>query len=52
MAKRNNLMKEFYFFIKENKKYWMTPIILVLILMIGIVFLGGTTAAPFIYTLF
>jgi len=39
-------------FMACNKKWWLTPIILVLMLVGILVVLGGTGAAPFIYTLF
>jgi len=49
---RYGLLKEFLDFLLYNKKWWLAPIIIVL-LMVGIlVLLGGTVAAPFIYTLF
>ena len=52
MANRVSLIKEFWQFIKENKKWWLVPVILViLILSIGI-FFSGSPVAPFIYTLF
>ncbi len=43
---------EFWEFLCENKKFWLIPIIIVLLLFGLLVFLGGTGAAPFIYTLF
>lgn len=43
---------EFADFLLHNKKWWLTPIILVLALVGVLVVLGGTGAAPFIYTLF
>ena len=43
---------EFRDFLKHNKKWWLTPIILILLLVGLLVILGGTAAAPFIYTLF
>jgi len=49
---RQGLMSELWGFMRENKKWWLTPIILVLLLLGVLVFLGGTAAAPFIYTLF
>ena len=52
MAKRTSIVSEFWQFMKENKAYWMAPIIITLLLLILLVVLGGTTAAPFIYTLF
>lgn len=46
------LMAEFWLFIKEEKKWWLTPIILVLLVVGALVALTSTGAAPFIYTLF
>ena len=46
------LMAEFWLFIKEEKKWWLTPIILVLLGVGVLVALTSTGAAPFIYTLF
>ena len=46
------LIAEFWDFLLHNKKWWLTPIIVVLLLVVFLIFLGGTVAAPFIYTLF
>ncbi|MBN2476925.1 MAG: hypothetical protein JXB62_20120 [Pirellulales bacterium] len=46
------LIAEFVDFLLHNKKWWLTPIILVLVLVGILVVLGGSPAAPFIYTLF
>jgi len=46
------LIREFWDFLKHNKKWWLAPIILVLLLFGALLILGGTAAAPFIYTLF
>jgi len=46
-------IKEFFEFLAERKKYWLFPIILVLILLGGLIVLTqGTAVAPFIYTIF
>ncbi len=45
------LVAEFWDFLIHNKKWWLTPIILVLLLLGLLVMLSGTAAAPFIYTL-
>lgn len=45
-------VSEFVDFLLHNKKWWLTPIIGVLLLVGLLVVLGGTGAAPFIYTLF
>lgn len=47
-----SLIAEFWLFIREEKKWWLTPIILVLLLAGVAIFLTSTGAAPFIYTLF
>jgi hypothetical protein len=40
-------------FLMERKKWWLTPIVLVLVLLGVLIVLGGGTAvAPFVYTLF
>jgi len=46
------LASEFIQFLRHNKKWWLTPILLVLALVGLMVSLGGTAAAPWIYTLF
>ena len=52
MAKRVGLASEFWLFLKENKKWWLIPMLLVLALFAVLVFFSGTPVAPFIYTLF
>jgi hypothetical protein len=47
------LFKELIEFMKVRKKYWLMPIILVVLLLAGLIYLStGTVVAPFIYTLF
>lgn len=43
---------EFLLFVFQNKKWWLTPIIVVLVLVGALAVLGGTGVAPFIYSLF
>ena len=47
-----SLGREIVEMLKHNKKYWMIPIIIVLLLFGVLLILGTTGAAPFIYTLF
>tara|TARA_B100001029_G_scaffold47403_1_gene37562 strand:- start:160 stop:312 length:153 start_codon:yes stop_codon:yes gene_type:complete len=48
-----DFLKEFLYFLKERKKYWLYPIIIVLALFgILIVLSQGSAVAPFIYTIF
>ena len=51
-SNRTGLVAEFWDFLKHNKKWWLTPILLVLLMVGVLVVMGGTVAAPFIYTLF
>lgn len=48
-----DILNDLWLFMKERKKFWLTPVIVVL-LIIGllVVFSGGSAIAPFIYTLF
>jgi hypothetical protein len=45
-------LREYWDFLKHNKKWWLIPIIVALLLVGVLIILGGTAAAPFIYTLF
>ncbi len=48
-----DLLKDLWGFMRVRKKFWLLPIILVMVLLgILIVMAQGSTAAPFIYTLF
>jgi len=47
-----SIFGEFWLFITENKKWWLIPILVVLLLLGAVAILGSTGAAPFIYTLF
>jgi len=48
-----DLVKDLWAFMHERKKFWLMPIIIVLMLLGGlIVFAQGSAVAPFIYTLF
>ena len=46
------LLREFWDFLRYNKKWWLLPMIVVLLLMGVLIFLSATPVAPFIYTLF
>jgi hypothetical protein len=46
-------LTDLWMFLRERKKYWLTPIILTLLLLgLLLVMGGGTAVAPFVYTLF
>jgi hydrogenase/urease accessory protein HupE len=48
-----DILKELWAYLRVRKKYWLMPIVIVLVLIGGIlVAVKGTVVAPFIYTLF
>jgi hypothetical protein len=51
-AKSWGAVGDLWYFFRHNKKWWLTPIVIVLLLFGLLVVLGGSGAAPFIYTLF
>ena len=47
------LLKDLWGFMKERKKFWLAPIILIMLVLGGLIVLTqGSAIAPFIYTLF
>ena len=50
--KERGVIGELFAFLSENKKWWLLPILIVLLLVGVLAVLGGTGLAPFIYTLF
>ncbi len=52
MAKQS-LIKEFFLFIKQEKKWWLVPLITVLLIVGALIVLAGSSPlAPFLYPLF
>lgn len=48
-----DFLKDLWLFMKERKKFWLAPVIFILLLLgVLIIFGGGSALAPFIYTLF
>ena len=50
--KPDGFLSEIWDFLRFNKKWWLAPIVTVLVTLGLIIALGGTAASPFIYTLF
>ena len=47
------LLKDLWGFMKERKKFWLAPILIIMLLLGGLIVLTqGSAVAPFIYTLF
>ena len=50
---RFSIIKEFWDFLRERKRWWLTPIVFFLLLLgVLLVFAKGSALAPFIYSLF
>lgn len=49
---RGGLIADFTAFLRDNKKWWLIPILLALMMLAGLILLGGSPLAPFIYPLF
>ena len=53
LIKNMEFLKELWVFLKKRKKFWLMPIIIIMLLLwLLIVFTPWSVAAPFIYTLF
>lgn len=51
-GKQASLLGEFFAMVKQNRKYWLVPIVILLLLLAIFITFGSSTAAPFIYSLF
>jgi hypothetical protein len=50
---KQSLIKEFFLFVRHEKKYWMIPLIVVLLIVGALmVFSASSPLAPFLYPLF
>ena len=48
-----SILAELWMFLKERKKFWLLPIIVMMVIFGGLVVLSqGSAVAPFIYTIF
>ncbi|MDB4538523.1 DUF5989 family protein [bacterium] len=51
-SEQRGLLREFVGFMHENAKWWLTPFLIVFLILAVLLVAGSTGAAPFIYTLF
>lgn len=47
-----NVLVEFWTFLRDNKKWWLLPLVLIILVQVFLVMLASSAAAPFIYPLF
>ena len=50
--KPQSLPREFLEFLVSNRKFWLIPILVILLLLMVLIFIAGNPSMPFIYTLF
>jgi hypothetical protein len=50
--RERSFVEELWTLLREHKKYWLMPIVVVLLAFGLLVLLSGTAVAPFVYTLF
>jgi hypothetical protein len=50
--RREPVFSEIMHFLMRNKKWWLLPVVAMLLILGLLVVLGGTAVAPFVYTLF
>jgi hypothetical protein len=51
-GRSNGFIGEFWYFLRHNPRWWLTPVLVALLLVGLLIVLAGSGAAPFIYTLF
>ena len=47
-----NVFSDFWHLVRKTKKWWLVPLLLLLLMLSGLFLLGSTPLAPFVYTLF
>ena len=53
MPSKLTIISELWAFMRERKKFWLAPIIIIMVLLGGLILLAeGTAVAPVIYTIF
>jgi hypothetical protein len=49
---RQGMIVQYFQFLREHSKWYLVPIILALIVLGALVFMAGSSVAPFVYTMF
>ena len=50
--KSPSFVKEVWYLVSSDKRWWLAPIVIAIVILGALVMLTGTGVAPFIYTLF
>ena len=48
----SGFLGEYWYFLRHTRKFWLAPVIFIILILGVLVVLGSSGAAPFIYTLF
>lgn len=51
-AGHGGFFSDYWYFLRHNKKWWLGPLVMLLLALGALTLLSSTAAAPFIYTLF
>jgi hypothetical protein len=51
-GRRQGLLAEYWSFLFHEKKWYLVPVVVALMALGALIVVGGTAAAPFLYTLF
>lgn len=49
---RRGFLREVWGFLRDNKKWWLIPMLAIILILGALVLVSGSPVAPFIYTLF
>ena len=49
---KSGFLADYWYFLRHNKKWWLSALMLVMLVLGALTLLGGTAAAPFIYSFF
>jgi len=52
MTRRRSVLRDIIALLREHQAYWLTPVVVVLILLGALVYAGSSSVGPFLYTVF
>ena len=52
LNRKQSFFGDLFGFLKETKKWWLFPIVIVVLLLGALIILGSSAVGPFVYTLF
>ena len=49
---KKSVASEFWFFLSQTKKWWLVPILVILLVLVVFMWVSGSAAGPYIYSFF